>query len=128
MLDLSEAQSATIISTLHSSLSLPLKVSEDTRELQLQAYISIISNPMNAIEALALGEAINAFILLNDGKDFVIDVASLRDAHHPRILRRALMYAGVQPIESGAKTVWHFGAPSANASVISIPADSVEIG
>jgi len=126
MIELSEAQAATIITGVHTSLALPLTRSADTGQMRLQAYAEIISDPMNAVDTLALGEAIDAATMLESENDMVIEPSALIEMHGNRMASRALMYAGVSPERSGARTEWRVGNPGPGGRVLTLPATMLQ--
>ncbi len=126
MIELSEAQAAAIVTGVHTSLALPLTRSADTGQMRLQAYAEIFSDPMNAVDTLALGEAIDTAIVLECENDMVIEPSEVIELHGIRMASRALMYAGVSPERRNEKTEWRVGSPGPGGRVLTLPATMLQ--
>lgn len=126
MIDLTDAQSAVILSAIHSGLGLALTHSPDTEHMRLQAYAEIVADPMHAANTLALGEAIDTAVSLTLEPNLIVDPSALIEEHGNRMTRRALMYAGVSPDQRGTKTQWKVGCPRENSSVLKLPPNMLE--
>ncbi|GAA6198704.1 hypothetical protein NBRC116598_41490 [Pseudophaeobacter arcticus] len=121
MIEISNAQSASIVSALHSGLALPLTRTNNVEEMRLKAYVEIISDPMNAVDTLALGEAINTTIMLGCEDDVFVEPSALIELHGNRMVSCALLYAGVSPEQSNATTKWRVGRPRSDSRVLTLP-------
>lgn len=121
MIELNNAQCSAIVTAIHNALELPLTRSVEIEEMRLQAYAEIVSDPMNATDTLALGEAIDTKIMLAGKDDLFVDPSALIEVHGKQMVRRALHYAGVSPDEHGTKTVWTFGKPNSRSRILKIP-------
>lgn len=121
MIEITNAQSAAIVTALHDGLALPLTRTDEIEEMRLKAYIEIVSDPMNAADTLALGEAIHTAIMLMRVDNMTIDPSALIEIHGSKMVRLAMSYAGVRSSLGEAKNVWSIGSPRQNGWVFTLP-------
>ncbi len=123
--DLTIAQRSAILTGIHSALGIPL-TGASAEQLKIAVYAEIIAFADDVPGTLLLAEAVDYAIRKRTETAFTIDAGSLIKKHGFSMTRRALMLAGVSPVERGTKVIWAIGDSGKHDPVLALDSDLLE--